>query len=80
MCLLGFYREIAHYDTAAKLFDWLVQQDDADVDTTVYGEGIIIMIHLGQSLRFGEALFLEGLTRCSHREVASLLRPGVIFR
>ena len=76
MSLYGIMRE---HEMGARLWDWMVRQDDRYVSTKTYAEAIVYAAISNQPLRVCEELYEEALIRCSDKHVSLILSPGFML-
>ena len=77
--LLCLYRTVGEYEMGARLWDWMVHQDDRYVSTKTYAGAIGLATAGNQSLRVCEELYEEALIRYSNRLVSLILSPGFML-
>ena len=74
--LLVLYRITCEHEMGARLWGWMVRQDDRYVSIKTYAEAIVSAATSNQSLRVCEELYEEALIRCSDNHVSLILSPG----
>ena len=77
--LLTLDRLIPEHEMGARLWDWMVRQDDRYVSTKTYAAAIVSATVSNQSLRVCEELYEEALIRCSDKRVSRMLAPGFML-
>ena len=79
MHLLSLYLLIGEHELGARLWDWMVRQDDRYVSTKTYAEAIVFAAISNQSLSVCEELYEEALIRCSNKHFSRMLSPGFML-
>ena len=77
--LLSLYSTVGEYEMGARLWDWMVHQDDRYVSTKTYAGAIGLAAAGNPSLRVCEELYKEALIRYSGRLVSLILSPGFML-
>ncbi|KAF1985393.1 hypothetical protein K402DRAFT_422025 [Aulographum hederae CBS 113979] len=61
--LLSFFKEADQYDSGAKYWSWLENQDESQVTSVVYGAGIEFWARHSKTLPELEGMYADGLAR-----------------
>ena len=77
--LLSLYSMIGEHEMGARLWEWMVHQDDRYVSIKTYAQAITLAVAGNRHLRSCEELYEEALLRCSAEHVSLLLSPGVML-
>ena len=77
--LLNLHSTIGEHEMVARLWDWMVHQDDRYVSTKTYAGAIDVAAAGNQSLHVCEELYEEALIRYSDKIVSLILSPGAML-
>ena len=77
--LLSLYSTVGEYEMGARLWDWMVHQDDRYVSTKTYAGAIDLAAAGNQSLRVCEGLSGEALIRYTDKLISLILSPGFML-
>ena len=77
--LLALYGHMRAHEMKARLWNWMVHQDDRYVSTKTYAEAVVSAARSNQSLRVCEELYEEALIRYSDKHVGLIHSPDFML-